>query len=87
MQYPDSKCFKDTELGKLFVCPCNACAAAALKRGQNWDKYRQQLKANVRNFWTGYTPRNQAQTAGMYGGFEPTPLTDEEKQEMEGCGC
>lgn len=80
-------CFNDTELGKHFFCPCEKCHARLMARGRRWDRYRQLLATNIKDFWTGYSPHSRAQASGMYGGFEPTPLTDEEKQEMADCGC
>lgn len=47
--------------------------------------YELQEAECLHNFWTT-PPDVQARLSVKYGEL-PMPLTDEEKQEMEGCGC
>ncbi len=45
----------------------------------------EEAEKNLRGFWT--QPNNEQMRLSCKYGEPPTPLTDEEKDEMAGCGC
>lgn len=66
-------CAKKDQVLKLLGIPL-------LNTPQEWENER------LKHFWT-HLPADEQMRLSVKYGEPPEPLTDEEKNEMEGCGC